>query len=268
VFDYGHKAAADQMRTSYEKLIQYVGTTYGQDISNELHNKTTLVLPEPVYTAAVLTRHATRELMIRKGQANLQQARKAQKVILQAAVKQASDPEAPLKLAIPENAIAEGDFEQKVEVPIELTDSEKTQHNNEWRTYRERDALLSKHRGQAFSLILGQYTQLLQDKMKQDLDYIAVSTYYDPLLLYRLIEKTILAQTEDQYPFATVYEQESMFYSFRQEQMTNPQWYERFNTKVDVGEAIGVTWQHKVLLEYVAQEVHQKDFSSLTSDEQ
>jgi hypothetical protein len=207
-----------------------------------------------VHTAAVLTRHATRELMIRNGQANLQQARKAQKVILQAAVTQGRDPEAPLKLALLENAIAEGDFEQKVEVPIELTDSEKTQHNNE---LRERNALLSKHRGQAFSLILGQCTQLLQDKMKQDPDYNAVSTSYDPLLLYRLIEKTILAQTEDQYPFATVYEQESSFYSFRQEQMTNPQWYERFNTKVDVGEAIGVTRQHKVLLEYVAQEVHQ-----------
>jgi hypothetical protein len=77
----------------------------------------------------------------------LQQARKAQKVILQAAVTQGNDPEAPLKLAILQNAIAEGDFEQKVEVPIELTDSEKTQHNNEWRTYRERNALLSKNRG-------------------------------------------------------------------------------------------------------------------------
>jgi alpha-glucuronidase len=36
VFDYGHKEAADQMRTSWEKLTQYVGATYGQDISNEL----------------------------------------------------------------------------------------------------------------------------------------------------------------------------------------------------------------------------------------
>jgi hypothetical protein len=45
--------------------------------------------------------------------------------------------------------------------------------------------------------------------MKQDPDYIAVSTSYDPLLLHRLFKKTILAQTEDQYPFATVYEQES-----------------------------------------------------------
>jgi hypothetical protein len=50
--------------------------------------------------------------------------------------------------------------------------------------------------------------------------------------------------------------------------MTNPQSYGRFNTKVDVGEAIGVTRQHKVLLEYVAQELYQKSFVSLTRDEQ
>jgi hypothetical protein len=62
-----------------------------------------------------------------------------------------------------------------------------------------------------------------QDRMKQDIDYKTVSTSYDPLLLYRLIETTILAQTEDQYPFATVYEQEASFYSFRQEQMTGKQ---------------------------------------------
>jgi hypothetical protein len=65
-----------------------------------------------------------------------------------------------------------------------------------------------------------------------------------------------------------VYEQEASFYSFRQERMTNPQWYDRFNTKVDVGEAIGVTLQHKVLHEYVAQELHQKTLVSLTKDEQ
>jgi hypothetical protein len=52
--------------------------------------------------------------------------------------------------------------------------------------------------------------------MKQDADWITVSTSYDPLSLYRLIEKTILAQTEDQYPFATGYAQELAFYSFKQ----------------------------------------------------
>ena len=69
-----------------------------------------------------------------------------------------------------------------------------------------------------------------------------------------IIEKTIFAQTEDQYPFATVYEKEVEFYSFHQLNLTNDQWYERFNTKVVIVSAIGVTRQHKVLLGYVAQE--------------
>jgi hypothetical protein len=73
--------------------------------------------------------------------------------------------------------------------------------------------------------------------MKQDTEWTNVSTSYDPLTLYRLIERTVLAQTEDQYPFATVYDQELSFYSFRQETLSNPQWYERFNTFADLGAA-------------------------------
>jgi hypothetical protein len=263
VFDYGHKAAADQMRTSWEKIVQYVGTTYGQDISNELQNKTTVDIPEPVHSDEVMLRHAQREIVIRAGQANIQAAREQQRTLLEAAVAAGEDVEAPMKLALLENEIAQARFEATVEVPIQLSDSEKTQYNNAWRTYRERTAQLEKNRGQAFSLIMGQSTQLLQDKMKQDADWYAVSTSYDPLLLYRLIERTILAQTEDQYPFATVYDQELGFYSFRQESLTNAQWYERFNTRVDVGEAIGVTRQHKILLEYVAQELHTQPFATL-----
>jgi hypothetical protein len=90
--------------------------------------------------------------------------------------------------------------------------------------------------------------------MKQDKDWNTVSTSYGPLTLYRLIKRTVLAQTEDQYPFATVYDQDLSFYSIKQDNLSNPQLYERFNTKVDVSGAIGVTRQHKVLLEYVAQE--------------
>jgi hypothetical protein len=70
----------------------------------------------------------------------------------------------------------------------------------------------------------------------------------------RLIEKTILAQTEDQYPYATVYEQECTLYSFAQNSLTNEQWYERFNTKIGVGSVIGVTRQHQILLEHVTAE--------------
>jgi ribosomal protein L15 len=54
VFDYGQKSAADQIRTSWEKIVQYVGTNYQQDINNELQNKVWVVLTEPVHTDDVL----------------------------------------------------------------------------------------------------------------------------------------------------------------------------------------------------------------------
>jgi hypothetical protein len=64
-----------------------------------------------------------------------------------------------MQLAILDNEIGGGNYKQNNEVPIEMLDSEKMQYSNDWRTYRERNALLTKHRGQAFSLIiLGQCT--------------------------------------------------------------------------------------------------------------
>ena len=200
VFDYGQKAAADQMRTSWEKLVQYVGTTFGSNISNKLQNKTTVVLQEPEHSQAVMTRHAARETMVRAGQLNLQAARQTQRVTLQRQIETDADidTDAPLKLAILENKIAQGDFDALEAVPMKLTDTEKTLDSNAWRRHRERTANLLKHRGQVYSLILGQCTQLLQDKLKQKTTWDVVSMSYDPLTLYCLIEKTILAQTEDQ----------------------------------------------------------------------
>ena len=94
-----------------------------------------------------------------------------------------------------------------------------------------------------------------------------VSTSYESLTLYRLVEKTVLVHTEDQYPFTTVYNQELVFNAFRQDNLSNLQWYKRFNTKVDAREAIGVTLKHKVLLEYVAQDLYTQTFYALTEAE-
>ena len=91
------------------------------------------------------------------------------------------------------------------------------------------------------------------DKMTHDLNWDTASTRYDPLKFMVLIDNNILSQTEYQYPFTTMYEQEVAFNIFHQYNITNNQWYERFNTKVDIGSSIGVTTQHKFLLEYVAQ---------------
>jgi hypothetical protein len=123
VFDYGQKSAADQMLTSWEKLAQYVGTNYGQDISNKLQNKITVILVEPVHTDDVILKQSLRETMIRNGQMNIQRARKAQETIPEAAVQAGLNMEASMKLALLQNEIAQGEFSANVEVPIVLNDS-------------------------------------------------------------------------------------------------------------------------------------------------
>jgi hypothetical protein len=90
-----------------------------------------------------------------------------EQLVLHAAVAAGVDPDA----CDPQQRHHRGGFPAELGGPLELTDSKKTQYNNEWRTYRERNVQLKKLRCQAFSLILGQCTQLLQDKVKQDTDF-------------------------------------------------------------------------------------------------
>jgi hypothetical protein len=81
-----------------------------------------------------------------------------------------------------------GKFAVNIKVQVELNDSEKPHFSNDWRTFRERNANLINHRGQAFLLIQGQCTLLFQDKIKQDTYWNTVGTSYDPLTLYILIK--------------------------------------------------------------------------------
>ena len=63
----------------------------------------------------------------------------------------------------------------------------------------------------------------------------------------------ILDQNEDQYCYATVYYQYHELYGFNQHNLTKKQYYDKCNTDVDVGEAIGITIQHHFLMEDTTQ---------------
>jgi hypothetical protein len=56
---------------------------------------------------------------------------------------------------------------------------------------------------------------------------------------------------------------------FHQEGLTNAQWYEKFNTRVDVAESIGVSFESKGLLEHQTKEDHDAatTFKSLNDDQ-
>jgi hypothetical protein len=144
VFDYGQKGAADQMRTTWEKIVHHVGTIYGHDISNELQNKKTVIIDEPKHTQDVLDKHAAKEVRRQTQQTRLDQARLLQKTQLEAEVDAGTNTDAPMLLAILDNEINEAIYQATLALPIKLDDMEQTHHYNEWRTYRERTSRLEK----------------------------------------------------------------------------------------------------------------------------
>ena len=263
IFNYGVANAADLMRTTQEKIAQFVGSKFGEDIANELTNKVAVIVPPPQYSAAIKTRHQEWEKHVRSKQTRVRAALTAKLGQLQAAV-----PADVVEIADVENQIEDIVYQQGKDVPYNLTKEEELEFSNESKSHSYRVATLEKHRGQVYALIYGQCTQVLQDKMKQDKGWPAVSVSYNPLSLYKLMERVIMKQTEDQYPVAALWEQLCNVTQAKQGNMTNIEYYERLNTKIDVAESVGVSFDFERIWEYCAQETHKQSYSSLTSDKQ
>jgi hypothetical protein len=139
----------------------------------------------PVYSAAILLRHKEWEKHVRKTQVNIETALDAK---LRKLKSLASDIQDAIAIAKVKNEIEDIVYQQGQEVPYNITDSERLNYSNKSKTDSHQVANLEKYRGNIYALIYMQCMQILQDKMKQDKNWITVSVSYKPLELYKLIE--------------------------------------------------------------------------------
>jgi len=136
VFDYGHRTAADQMRTSWEKIVQYVGIYYGKDISIELGSKEPVTLEEPQHTQEVMEYHRNRERVIRNNRETMQRARERTVEILKLKIAaDADDTESPIKLAAILSELAVAKLEAKLAIPVKLSKEQEAAFKGRWRTH-------------------------------------------------------------------------------------------------------------------------------------
>jgi hypothetical protein len=150
--------------------------------------------------------------------------------------------------------------------PIQLRGKAKIEYDSDLKIYKARVQALEKHRGQTFNLIKSQCTLTLESKMKCDSDYNACIALNDPLRLKALIEITIISQSSNKYTFAVLYDLEVGLFGFQQNKLTVDQWLERFNTKVEIGDTLGVSRDHPMALEHVAQELFGKSYDDVKDD--
>ena len=53
------------MRNTQIKIVQFVGSKYGEDMANELENRSRVIIPPPTFPQSVLDLHAEREVLVR-----------------------------------------------------------------------------------------------------------------------------------------------------------------------------------------------------------
>ena len=128
-----------------------------------------------------------------------------------------------------ENKLKLTRFELNDVVNVKTTADKAMAFSNSWRMYRERTDRLVRSRGKVYSLVLGQCTTVLLDKMKQDSKWQIVSDSYDPLKLLKLIEKFILKQSDNQYKIGIVIKQLKLLLTNRQDDgMMNAAYYDQW----------------------------------------
>lgn len=209
VFSYGHRGSADQFRTTLDQVVHCVGTKHGQDISTELDTRSLVLFPETEHDQKLLSKHELAVAKKKRHKIRLIQAMKEHKAAREAIV--AADPDtieaanAKMEIATLENNIEDAEDEMEGDMPLKLEGDEHTRWQSLLKTYSIRVDNLTKHRGQVFSLLLGQCTEMLQDHMEFHASYDEVKTSQDPLKLLDLIQQTILGHAEDTYPCAQIY---------------------------------------------------------------
>ena len=270
VFDIGQRTSANLLRTTLEKIIQYVGTKYGEDIAAEIDTRTANTSTPPAHTADVLRKHAAKTILKRNQQNALLTAHQAIANELQVQIAAAPNPALSLQLVQNNNMVAQLQHELTEDIPMKLEEEEKVEYDARVKSHQKKVEDLKNNRGKVYMLIMGQCTQRLQDKLKQELSWPTVdATPKSPIDLINLIERVVLKQSEtDQYPWATLHEADMAIKNLRQANLTDHQWVERMRTRWEIAKSIGVEHFCTVWADYCATKKFSDDYINLTVDQQ
>jgi hypothetical protein len=174
------------------------------------------VLQEPTYPDAVLARHRLRKIAVTDRVTKMITSLEKQLQVTNTELLLVPNDLNLLKSQMEvENKLELAKFDLTDVIEVKTTTDEGMAFSNAWRTYRERTDRLVRSRGKVYSLVLGQCTTVLLNKMKQDADWQAASDSYDPLKLLKLIEKFILKQSDNQYKIGIIIEQLKLLLAYR-----------------------------------------------------
>ena len=185
---------------------------------------------------------------------------------LQTQIAAGPNPELSLQLVQNNNMVAQLQHELTKDIPIKIEEEEKVEYDARVKSHQKKVEDLKIDRGKVYMLIMGQCTQRLQDKLKQDVTWpIVDATPKSPINLINLIERVVLKQSEtDQYPWAMLHEADMAIKNLRQVNLTDHQWVERMRTRWEIARSVGVECFCMVWEDYCAHKKFADDYANLT----
>ncbi len=105
--------------------------------------------------------------------------------------------------------------------------------------------------------------------MKQDTTWVTVRELFDPILLFKLIKKFVLKQSDNQYKMAVLIAKQLSILSFCQDsQVPNATYYDQFTARVEVACQAGVCYYISDLLNTKCVELSCTEYETLTPAKQ
>ena len=76
IFIYNENVASDQLAITLRQIVKHTGTIYGQEMSNETHNRTAVIIVMPVYDQDLLYKQVIKERLREENFKRIQDARR------------------------------------------------------------------------------------------------------------------------------------------------------------------------------------------------
>ena len=157
----------DISRSSKEKLALCIGTSYGDDACQEWLLEKQLVLQEPTYPNAVLARYMIHAQAVNARVTKMVTSLQKQLDVIEGKLLLTPTDLNLLKSQMEvDNKLKIAKFDLTDVVEVKIAADESMVFNIAWLTYRKRTDCLVRSRGKVYSLVFGQCTTVLFDKMK------------------------------------------------------------------------------------------------------
>lgn len=255
VFDSACKACEDMIRMNItmDKIARMMLLPRGGDICSKLSSRKRFNIPRPEPTQETVDRYNERE-KIRKERLNN---------LIAMTDKYLSDEHDQTWLDYWTIRRRKLEIQLNRVFPLFTSPFEKMEFDSQMRRYKIRKRDLEKDRRSAYKIIRGQCTRALLDKMKAHPNWQKVNdTKNDPLLLFELIEETIIGDPID--AESDICEALSLW---KQGRRSNADWYSYFNRIVECKKRMKISFQPICALEDESNKVYRKPFDELAEEE-